>query len=117
MGPRRPLYPGGVPLTGGGTPFILLYHIGASTHPGLGGGSGYLTAKELSGPVKSFRPLGSESGPLSPFMAIIFVLFPFILIMTPLIKSKDRPDFTLGFSEDSYGPVSNADLNFSATEI
>jgi phytoene dehydrogenase-like protein len=31
------------------TPIARLYHIGASTHPGpgLGGGSGYLVAKEV----------------------------------------------------------------------
>jgi len=35
----------------GATSFSNLYHIGASTHPGpgLGGGSGYNTAKRLGG--------------------------------------------------------------------
>jgi phytoene dehydrogenase-like protein len=44
-------------LPGHGTAVPRLYHIGASTHPGpgLGGGSGYLVAKELLRPPLARR--------------------------------------------------------------
>jgi phytoene dehydrogenase-like protein len=45
---------------GHATPVDGLYHIGASTHPGpgLGAGSGYLVAKELTKPALPRRLLG-----------------------------------------------------------
>ena len=50
---------------GHGTPVDRLWHIGASTHPGpgLGAGSGYLVAKQLTKPPLARRLLAKVPGP------------------------------------------------------
>ena len=51
-------------LPGHRTPIVALYHVGASTHPGpgLGAGSGYLVAKQLTRAPLARRVLAKVPG-------------------------------------------------------